>query len=120
MVVISTAPPNEIIVPDSKFIIGTPIQCLLKRLFDRVPGEAHHVKFTGLPFDKDAHPITAVIHCTCDGEADSKTASKWSRALRYVAYSEVPSASLKTFMKEAGGINACAARFARYYGRGGR
>ena len=51
---------------------------------------------------------------------DNKTISKWARALRYVAYCEVPSTRLKAFMKEAGGINACAARFARYYGRGGR
>ncbi len=77
-------------------------------------------KFAGLPFDENTDPFTAAIRCTCDQGLDNKTISKWSRALRYVAYSEVPSASLKTFMKEAGGINACSARFARYYGRGCR
>ena len=83
---------------------------LLQRAFD----------FASLPFDKNADPFAAVIRCTCDRSVDNKMISKWSRALRYVAYSEVPSASLKTFMKEAGGVNSCAARFARYYGRGGR
>jgi len=80
----------------------------------------HAFKLAGVSFDENADPFTAIIRCTCEGEVDSKTASKWSRALRYVAYSEVPNASLKTFMKEAGGINASAARFARYYGRGSR
>ena len=80
----------------------------------------HALKFAGHPFDADTDPFTAVILSTCDRSVDNKTISKWSRALRYVAYCEVPSASLKTFMKEAGGINACAARYARYYGRGGR
>ncbi len=79
----------------------------------------HAYKFAGLPFDKDADPFTAVIRCTCDRSLDNKTISKWARALRYVACCEVPSATLKAFMKEAGGINASAARFARYYGRGG-
>ena len=76
--------------------------------------------FADLPFAKRADPFTAIIRCTCDRSLDNKTISKWARALRYVAYCEVPSTRLKAFMKEAGGINASAARFARYYGRGGR
>lgn len=80
----------------------------------------HAFKFAGLPFDKDADPFTAVIRCTCDRSVDNKTISKWSRSLRYVAYCKVPCTRLKAFMKEAGGVNACAARYARYYGRGGR
>ncbi len=80
----------------------------------------HAFKFVGLPFDKNADPFTAVIRCTCDRSVDNKTISKWARALRYIAYCEVPSTQLKAFMKEAGGVNACAARFARYYGRGSR
>ena len=74
-------------------------------------------KFAGLPFDKNADPFTAVIRCTCDRSLDNKTISKWARALRYVAHCKVPRARLKTFMKEAGGGNACAERYARYYGR---
>ena len=77
----------------------------------------HAFKLAGLPFDEDADPFAAVIRCTCEHSLDNKTISKWSRALRYIAHSEVPGTSLKTFMKKAGGINACAARFARYYGR---
>ena len=80
----------------------------------------HAFKFAGLPFDKNAEAFAAIIRCTCEGEVDSKTASKWSRALRYLAYCEVPSAQLKAFMKEAGGVNPCADRYARYYGRSGR
>jgi hypothetical protein len=33
--------------------------------------------------------------------------------LRYVAHCMVPRARLKTFMKEAGGVNACAAAYAK-------
>jgi hypothetical protein len=83
---------------------------LLRRAFD----------FADLPFNKMADPFAAVIRCTCDRSVDNKTISKWARALRYVAYCKVPQARLKAFMKEAGGVNACAARYARYYGRGGR
>jgi hypothetical protein len=78
------------------------------------------VKFAGLPFDTNADPFTAVIRCTCDDEIDNKTISKWSRALRYVAHCKVPRARLKTFMKDAGGINACASLYARRCKRGNR
>jgi hypothetical protein len=74
----------------------------------------------GVPFDKRADPFATLIRCTCDRRLDSKTISKWARALRYASYSDVPPAGLKAFMKEAGGLNACADRCARYYGRGSR
>lgn len=77
-------------------------------------------EFADLPFDKYADPFAAVIRCTCERELDNKTISKWARALRYVAYCKVSQARLKTFMKEAGGVNASATRYARYYGRGSR
>jgi hypothetical protein len=80
----------------------------------------HAFKFANLPFDKNADPFSAVIRCTCDDEIDSKTISKWARALRYVARCKVPRMRLKTFMKEAGGINACANLYARFFGRGSR
>jgi len=80
----------------------------------------HAFKFAGLPFDENAGAFAAVIRGTCDRSVDNKTISKWARALRYVAYCGVPSTRLKAFMKEAGGVNACADRYARYYGRGGR
>ena len=80
----------------------------------------HALKFAELPFDRNADPFSAVIRCTSDDNADGKTISKWARALRYVARCKAPQTRLKTFMKEAGGVNACAGLYARYYGRGRR
>jgi hypothetical protein len=77
----------------------------------------HAFEFANLPFDKNADPFAAVIRCTCGGDVDNKTISKWARALRYPSRRKEPDMPLKKFMKEAGGINACAARYARYYGR---
>jgi hypothetical protein len=73
----------------------------------------HAFNLADLPFDKNAEPFSVVIRCTCGGDVDSKTNSKWSRALRYVARSKGPDMRLKTFMKEAGGVNACAAAYAK-------
>jgi hypothetical protein len=78
----------------------------------------HAFKFSHLPFDKYADPFTAVIPCTCDDEIDSKTISKWARALRYVARCKEPRKPVTAFIKEAGGVNACADLYARYFGRG--
>jgi hypothetical protein len=77
----------------------------------------HAYKFAGLPVLNNADPFTAVIRCTSDGNADGKTISKWARALRYVARCKVAPAQLKAFMKEVGGINACADRCAKNLGR---
>jgi hypothetical protein len=60
---------------------------------------------------------TAVIHFTCGDPVDNKTVSEWARALRYVAHCKVSPTQLKTFMKEVGGVNACADRYAKYLGR---
>jgi hypothetical protein len=78
------------------------------------------VKFSGLPLENNADPFTAVIRCTCYDDLDNKTISKWARALRYAARSKEPAVRLRTFMKRAGGVNACADLYARYFGRGGR
>jgi hypothetical protein len=59
-------------------------------------------KFSGLPLENNADPFTVVIRCTSDDNADSKTISKWARALRYVAHCNVPRTRLK-IMKKAGG-----------------
>ena len=80
----------------------------------------HAFQFATLPFDKNADPFTAVIRCTCDNEFDSKTISKWARALRYVAHCKAPQNRLKTFVKNMGGINACAGLYAKYVGRSAR
>jgi hypothetical protein len=77
----------------------------------------HAFEFAGLPFDKATDPFTAVIRCTCNDNVDSKTVSKWARALRYVAHCNVPRTRLKMFMKKTGGVNACADRYAKYLGR---
>jgi hypothetical protein len=73
----------------------------------------HAFEFADLPLDKNADPFTAVIRCTCGGAANDKMISKWARALRYVAQRKDPSTQLKAFMMEAGGVNACAARYAK-------
>jgi len=70
-------------------------------------------KFANLPFDKNADPFAAIIRCTCGDAADSKVISKWARALRYVAQRKERGTPLKGFMTEAGGVNACAARYAK-------
>jgi hypothetical protein len=77
-------------------------------------------KFADLPLHKTADPFTAIIRCTCDDNVDIKTISKWARALRYVARFKVSPTQLKTFMKEAGGVNACADEYAKCCGRGAR
>jgi hypothetical protein len=76
---------------------------LLRRAFE----------FADQPLDKNADPFTAVIRCTCDDHVDSKTISKWARALRYVAHCKVSGTRVKAFMKESGGVNACATRYAK-------
>jgi hypothetical protein len=74
----------------------------------------HAFECAHLPFDKNADPFTAVIRCTSADGLDSKTISKWARALRYVARSKKPETGLKPFIKHAGGVNACADGYAKY------
>jgi len=71
-------------------------------------------KCADLAVDGKADPFTAVIRCTCYRNTDNKTISKWARALRYVAQCKKPGTGLKRFMEEAGGINGCAERYARW------
>jgi hypothetical protein len=78
----------------------------------------HAFEFANLQFEKGAEVFSIMIRCTCDNTVDTKTISKWARALRYVAHSKAPDIGLRTFMKEAGGINACADRYAKHFGRG--
>jgi hypothetical protein len=77
----------------------------------------HAFGFAHLPFDKNADSFSAVIRCTSADNVDSKTISKWARALRYVAHRKERQTPLRKFMKEAGGVNACADRYAKYLGR---
>jgi hypothetical protein len=55
---------------------------------------------------------------TDPGKAGKRTRSKWSPALRYAAASKPDSEPLDQFIRGKGGINACAARFSRWLGRG--
>jgi hypothetical protein len=73
----------------------------------------HAFEFANLPFDKNADAFGAVIRCTCGDASDNKTISKWARALRYAAQCKKPDIGLSTFMKQSGGVNACADRYAK-------
>jgi len=65
--------------------------------------------------------FAAVIRCTADlAKADKRTRSKWSRVMRYAAAYKADSEALEQFIQRKGGINACAARFSRWLGRGTR
>jgi hypothetical protein len=72
------------------------------------------------PFD-DEEPFAAIIRCTsAPSKVDKRTRSKWSRALRYAISCKPIDEPLDRFMKRKGGINECAARFARCLGRHGQ
>jgi hypothetical protein len=76
--------------------------------------------FAGLACDKAADPFTTVIRCTSEKSLDYRTVSKWSRALRYAAYRKRAPRMLEDFMKATGGINACASRYTKVLGKGGK
>jgi len=63
-------------------------------------------------------PFAAIIRSTSDpAKVDKRTRSKWSHALRYAAEYKPSSEPLAAFIQRKGGINECAARFARCLGR---
>jgi hypothetical protein len=63
-------------------------------------------------------PFASVIACTADPKkVDDKTRSKWSRVLRYAAKYKPDKELLRDFLQRKGGINKCAARYARRFGR---
>jgi hypothetical protein len=69
------------------------------------------------PFD-DEDPFAAIIRCTSDpSKVDKRTRSKWSRALRYSLSCKSNSEPLGQFIKRRGGINECAERCTRRFGR---
>ena len=101
-----------------KAVFALVLDCKGRRRTKRLLRRAF--QFAGLQFDKNADPFAAVIRCTSERRIDNKSISKWARALRYVAYCKVPQKRLKTFMKKMGGINGCADRHTKYFGRGTR
>jgi hypothetical protein len=65
-------------------------------------------------------PFAAVISCTADcKKVENRTRSKWSRVLRYAAKFKDLDEPLSDFVRRRGGLNKCAARYARRLGRGG-
>jgi hypothetical protein len=67
---------------------------------------------------REPEPFAAVVLCTSDPEkVDDRTRSKWSRVLRYAAEFKDLNEPLGDFIKRKGGINECAARYARRLGR---
>ena len=66
-------------------------------------------------------PFAAISLCTADRQkVDKRTRSKWSRVMRYAAEYKTNPEPLAAFVRRKGGINKCAARFARCFGRGSR
>ena len=67
---------------------------------------------------REPEPFATIVRCTSDpAKVDDRTRSKWSRVLRYAAEYKDPDEPLRDFIKRKGGINKCAARFARRLGR---
>jgi hypothetical protein len=95
------------------------VYCLVRRYVGRRRKKRlvrRAFQYAGLPVDANADPFAVVIRATCDREKiDNKVISKWSRALRYVAKfkNRTP---FQTFIKNRGGINACAALYAEHIG----
>jgi hypothetical protein len=68
---------------------------------------------------REPEPFAAVIFCTSDPDkVDERARSKWSRVLRYAAEFKDLDEPLGDFIVRRGGINRCAAWFARRLGRG--
>ena len=67
---------------------------------------------------REVEPFATIIYCTSDPDkVDERTRSKWSRVLRYAAEYKDLDEPLADFIKRKGGLNECAARFARRLGR---
>ena len=70
-------------------------------------------KTTSLEFDLFALLIEATSN---PKTVDRKMRSKWCRVLRFAENYKPAAEPLKTFIKHRGGINACAALYARRLG----
>jgi hypothetical protein len=85
----------------------------------RAVNRAHRaLQLRGYSSVRQPEPFAAVILCTADRDkVDERTRSKWSRVLRFAAEFKALDEPLRDFIKRKGGINKCAARFARRLGR---
>ena len=66
------------------------------------------------PFNGE-EPFAATIRCTSD--ADKRTRSKWTRALRYAISRKPIDEPLDQFIQRKGGINECVARLTQQMSR---
>jgi len=65
-----------------------------------------------VPFDNE-EPFAAIIRCTADpSKVDKRTRSKWSRVLRYALEYKPDYQPVEQFVRERGGTNKCASRWA--------
>ena len=77
------------------------------------------LRLQGADLPTTDEPFAMVILCTADrAKVDKRTRSKWSRTLRYAMEYKTNAEPLAAFVRRKGGINKCAARFARCLGRG--
>jgi hypothetical protein len=71
----------------------------------------------GIAVPKKIEPYRAVIVASVGPKRiDKRTVSKWSRALRFAAACKPRRKRLRQFIREEGGINACAALYERPLG----
>jgi hypothetical protein len=61
-------------------------------------------------------PYAAAIHFSTDYSVDSRTRSKWSRLMRFAEQSKKRAEPLEDFVRRMGGMNECAALYARRLG----
>jgi hypothetical protein len=71
-----------------------------------------------LAIPRIVEPYAALIVASVAPECiDKRTVSKWSRALRYADACKPRKKKLRQFIKEKGGINACATAYSRRFRR---
>jgi hypothetical protein len=76
------------------------------------------LRLRSIEVSEEIEPFAAVIVATSHpAKLDKRMISKWSRVLRYAAEYKTKSEPLQQFIKRKGGLNACAARYARRLGR---
>ena len=61
-------------------------------------------------------PYSAAIHFASDHTVDNRTRSKWSRLMRFADQTKKRTDLLEDFIRRNGGINECAALYARRLG----
>ena len=79
---------------------------------------ARALTLKGIAVPKKIEPYRAVIVASVAPKiVDKRTVSKWSRTLRFAAACKPRKKRLRQFIKEQGGINACAAAYSRWLRR---